>query len=278
MSRRAPSPALADRMAALAAEDAAALTAALAQAPRDPRGVHEARKAVRRLRSLLALAREPLGSPARPLDRRLRALAKGLSALRDAQVVEQTAAMMMREAATAEDTALWQRLQPALAQRHARLLAAALEKDPGFGRRLAQARRQAEELARLPWRRVHAASLRHALEKSAHRQQRAQHLALESGDVDDLHALRRRSRRLRMQLQAMKKLDLRPGPRVRDALPASLHGLSELVDQLGALQDLTILERALRSLEREQRRAAKASFPRLIHRALALPGPVQPLA
>lgn len=260
MSRRAASPATGERMAALVAEDAAVLAASLARAPLDPRGVHEARKAVRRLRSMLALARDALDEPARALDRQLRGIAKGLSALRDAQVVQETAASIAGESSDPEDIANWQRIAAALAQRQARLLAAALEKDPGFARRQTQAHRHAERLGQLPWHRVHADDLRHGLEKSARRQQRAQHGALASGRADDLHDWRRKSRRLRMQLHAMKKLRLRTRLHDARALPGSARHMAELVDQLGALQDLALLHKALRALEREPPVTAAAAF------------------
>ncbi|MEL1263166.1 CHAD domain-containing protein [Pseudoxanthomonas putridarboris] len=256
MSRRAASPATGEQMAALVAEDAAVLTASLARAPSDPRGVHEARKAVRRLRSVLALARDPLGEPARALDRQLRGIAKGLSALRDGQVVQETAASIARESQDSEDAANWRLIVDALAQRQARLLASTLEKDPGFARRQTQAHRHAERLGQLPWQNVHAADLRRALEKSARRQQRAQHAALASGQADDLHDWRRKSRRLRMQLNAMKKLRLRALPHGTQALPGSAKHITQLVDQLGALQDLELLHKALRALERERPPAA----------------------
>ena len=238
-------------MAALAAEDAAALAASLVQAPRDPRGVHEARKAVRRLRSLLALGYDALGKEVRSLDRALRALAKGLSALRDAQVVVETAALMADESDDTDEVEAWQRIRDALAQRHASLLHDTLQKDPGFARRQAQAHRHAEQLQQLPWHQVHGGRLRHALEKSAQRQQRAQQVALASGRVDDLHDWRRRSRRLRMQFHAMRKLEVRLDAHAMRHLPAPGKEISALVDQLGALQDLALLQKALRSLERQ---------------------------
>src|SRR5690606_132705 len=92
MSPRAASPRTGERAAALATDEAQALAAALAVAPGDPAGVHEARKSLRRLRSLLALGRAALGAQAvDAIDEELRALAKGLSALRDGQVVQDTA-------------------------------------------------------------------------------------------------------------------------------------------------------------------------------------------
>lgn len=274
MSRRAPSTTTGERMAALIAEDSSALASALAQAPADPRGVHEARKAVRRLRSLLALARQAVGEPARELDQQLRGLAKGLSELRDAQVVRETAAAIARTEKDPHDAANWQHIVHALERDQACLMGATLDKDPGFVRRQTLAHRCAEQLERLPWQQVHATGLRDALKKSYRRQQRVQHAALDSGDADDLHDWRRKSRRLRMQLHAMKKLGVPARLHSQKVSRASARHIAGLVDQLGALQDLELLHEALRTLEHAQQ-AATTHLPR---RRLRAADPVLPLS
>ena len=94
MSPRADASRTGERAAALAAGDAGALAAALAIAPVDPTGVHEARKSVRRLRSLLAMGRRVLGRDAvDAIDDELRALARDLSALREAPDEDAVAAI-----------------------------------------------------------------------------------------------------------------------------------------------------------------------------------------
>lgn len=260
-----------ERAAALAASDARALVSALAIAPADPAGVHEARKSVRRLRSLLALGRRALGKDAVDvIDHELRALARGLSALRDGQVVQDTARDLADDAADPDERANWEALLPLLAERQHRQLADALGEDPGFVRRQAQAHRQAERLQQLPWDRLHGNDLRQGLERSLRRQARAQATALASGRVDDLHDWRRRSRRLRMQLAALRKLHVRPR---RGGLEAvSLRHVARLVDELGALQDLALLAQALEALE-PTRRPARAALARA-----RTPTPIQPLA
>ena len=81
MSHRVASLRTGERAALLAAEEACALVTALAVAPHDPTGVHEARKSLRRLRSLLALVRDALGKEAvDAIDDELRAMTRDLSA------------------------------------------------------------------------------------------------------------------------------------------------------------------------------------------------------
>ncbi len=258
------------RVAALAADEIQVLAAALAEAPAMPAGVHEARKSIRRLRSLLALVRAPLGkAEVRAIDDALQALAKGLSALRDGQVVLDTAEHCARHAGDADETASWQSLTPLLAHQQDHRMAEALADDPGFVRRQAQAHRQAEQLRALPWHRLHANDLRQGLARSLHRQQRAQEAAL-AGDTDDLHDLRRKSRRLRMQLNAMKRLRVS----THGAALAS-RDIAELVDHLGALQDLALLQRALDTLEPSPHPDA---WPVAARRRMAHPSPIRPLA
>lgn len=270
MPSRAASLRTGERAAALAAEDGCALAAALAVAPVDPSGVHEARKCVRRLRSLLALGRRTLGREAvDAIDDELRALAKGLSTLRDAQVVQATAETFARDAGRHGEAKSWKALLPWLAQRQQQALVAALREDPGFVQRQAQAHRQVDRIRQLPWHRLHAADLRQAMARSMRRQAKAQAMALVSGGLEDLHAWRRRSRRLRMQLSALRKLRVRTQQGRDDA--ATLRHVAELVDQLGVLQDLALLKQTLDAMDQAQARAAPVAKRRLA------PSPIQPL-
>jgi len=271
MRPRADAFRIGERAAALAVRDARALAAALAIAPADPAGVHEARKSVRRLRSLLALGRRRLGKDAvDAIDHELRLLAKDLSALRDGQVVQDTARQLASEA-DADERATWESLLPLLAERQRHRLADALREDPGLVRRQAQAHRQAERLQQLTWHRLRSSDLREALGRSASRQARAQATALASGAVDDLHDWRRRSRRLRMQLSALRKLHVRPSMGEHGVM--NLRHVSRLVDQLGVLQDLALLSQALDVLERAH------PLPRPVApRHASTPSPIHPLA
>lgn len=271
MCPRAASSRTGERAAALAAGDARTLASALAIAPADPTGVHEARKSVRRLRSLLALGRRALGKDAvDAIDHELRALAKDLSVLRDGQVVQDTARQLASDADDAEEAASWEALLPLLDARQQRRLADALRDDPAFMRRQAQAHRLAEQLQQLPWHRLRGSDLGDALARWVRRQARAQATALASGSVDDLHAWRRRSRRLRMQLGALRKLHVRP--RIGHPITGVRH-VARLVDQLGLLQDLALLTKALDALEHAPPRARSATL-----RRARTTSPIHPLA
>ena len=270
MPPRTASPRTGERAALLAVAEARALAAALAIAPVDPSGVHEARKAIRRLRSLLALARRALGKDAiDPIDVELRALAKGLSALRDAQVVQDTARACARDAEGKAEAHSWEALLPLLAESPQHVLAAALRDDPGFMQRQAQAHRHADRLRVLPWHQLAAADLRRAVLRSMRRQANAQAAALASGRLEHLHAWRRRSRRLRMQLSTLRKLRVHAQPGRADA--ATLRHVAQLVDQLGVLQDLALLEQALDELARRQVPTTPAALRR------PKPLPIHPL-
>ncbi|MBA3928081.1 MAG: hypothetical protein C0521_00690 [Xanthomonas sp.] len=261
MSPRTASRRTGQRAAALAADDARGLAAALAIAPADPVGVHEARKCIRRLRSLLALGRRALGKEGvDAIDHELRALAKGLSTLRDGEVVLDTARQLVRDAEDADEAASWEALLPLLATRQHHQLADALRDDPGFMRRQAHAHRLAEQVQQLPWRRLHDEGLRLRLARSMQRQAQAQADALASGHVDDLHDWRRRSRRLRMQVSALHTLHVRL-PRGDHGAAHPLRHIGRLVDQLGVLQDLALLRQALDAVEQTQGHAMRTTAP-----------------
>ncbi|KRA46219.1 CHAD domain-containing protein [Pseudoxanthomonas sp. Root630] len=259
------------RVAALAADEIQVLAEALAAAPAAPAGVHEARKSIRRLRSLLALVRAALGkADVRTIDDALKTLAKGLSALRDGQVVLDAADHCARHAGSADEAATWDALRPLLVHQQEHRVANALADDPGFMRRQARAHREAERLRALPWHRLHANDLRHGLARSVRRQQRSQEVALASGSLDDLHDLRRKSRRLRMQLNTLKRLRVST-----HGVAAATRDIAELVDQLGALQDLALLQRSLSALEPAPHTHA---WPVATRRRMTRPSPIHPLA
>ena len=81
---------LGERARLLAREECRAIGRALAAKRRIHTGIHDARKAIRRLRSLLALVEARIPE-ATPIDQQLERLGDGLSHLRDAHVVVETA-------------------------------------------------------------------------------------------------------------------------------------------------------------------------------------------
>ncbi|WP_419403855.1 CHAD domain-containing protein [Stenotrophomonas rhizophila] len=113
----------------LLAQDGARVVAALA-APDDQNGIHAARKAIRRMRAVLALLDEDEFELERE-DRSLRRLGKSLSALRDAHVVVEAAKRLQ----VLHPGPAWAGVVGTLEQRRADILQRAAAVDPQFARR-----------------------------------------------------------------------------------------------------------------------------------------------
>lgn len=253
---------------AIAARDLTALADALADRAAPHRGVHEARKAIRRLRAILQLGHKRLGARAQRADAALARLADGLSDLRDAQVLVELAGRHLREV-TDEDERLRRAAlrRQLLAERRA-ALARARVRDPGFAMRRAEVARIGRIVERLPWSRLDARDLQRAFARSQRRVERAGERARRpDAEPEKRHRWRRRLRRLRMQWTALKALrgrkldddaaralaDLLAGLRRRSG---TFRALAATVDTLGAEQDRQLLQAVLA----RPRRVAAADF------------------
>jgi hypothetical protein len=215
-------------------------------------GVHLARKALARLRACLQLLRKsPLAAPA--LEHNLREFAHGLSTLRDTQAALATA-RQLRDRAQPRD--IWQAQVGALKQQRNDVLAAALMSDPGFAEHRSEIARQRPLLAAIPWTRLLPHDLLRGLKRCVRRTQRARAPARGSTAQAPRHRLRRRTRRLFLQINLL--LDIAGDatrPRAASAARVLLReafGKStgrkrrkRLVDKLGWEQDLRVLRRAL---------------------------------
>lgn len=220
---------------ALARRQGRAIQRGLSGQPDLHRGVHLARKAIRRLRALLALVDGRFEQVA-AIDRALRKLGDGLSALRDAHV-----AVELAHAFAAEDnTDRWQPMISYLVQRRDRLAARLLARDPGFGRRRAIVSRQMAALDAVEWRRLRNKDLRAGLERSLARLARAERRARKEPSAENLHRFRRRLRRLRMQQEALRSLapNLAKDPAITGK---DLRSLRRRSDHLGRRQDVLAL-------------------------------------
>lgn len=177
-------------------QSAARLLARRGQARHE--GVHEARKCLRRVRALLALAGPRLGAHAVTLDAELRRLCRGLSPLRDASALIEALQRLERSGAiTAQEAAL--AVAAASARREDRL-SAALARDPELVARRRRLQRAAEKLAALDWPAVRCGDLRRGLARSERRLRRAAGRASRHRKNDAAwHRLRRRLRRWRQQ-------------------------------------------------------------------------------
>lgn len=208
-----------------------AILRALASTRRIHESVHEARKAIRRLRALLALIADAEWEDVDRIDRELQRLGDALSTLRDAHVAVGSAARLARR------DARWAPLVDRLiAQRDAQLQQA-LDDDPGFQRKRDIVSRVDGRLDALPWESLQADVLRDGLERSRHRVEKAKKKAQADPTLDKLHRWRRRARRLRMQLNAF-----------GDAGGSEAKGLHKVGDRLGALQDLRMLRKRIKRM------------------------------
>ena len=233
-------------LAAIAAGYADEALRALGRARDRDKAVHRARKAIRKLRCALALGGASLGSDLPAIDMELKTLVTGLSVLRDACVVVQTA----RHLAEAGQGTAWQAVADRLEQRRRRLLEQALIDDPGFAGRRRCLEQIAVRMARLPWDAVDEDALRRAIEQSRRRLEKAAARAASKPSAARQHRWRRRVRRLRLQLAVIDKLQ-RAAPALRDARltrhAPSIASLARLADRLGWRQDLYVLRRRLKT-------------------------------
>ncbi|WP_052633753.1 CHAD domain-containing protein [Pseudoxanthomonas suwonensis] len=211
--------------------------------------MHEARKAIRRARSALALVEKRLdiGSA----DRTLQRVGDSLSSLRDAHATVETLARV-------DELDGGDRWAPAMAtlRAHADQVAVVVQGgDPGFAWRQRAIARATAQLAGLPWKTVKPAHLREGLGRQSARVERSVARARKSPTPENIHRWRRRARRLRMQLEAVAKLEERR-LQVDAQQPKKLR---RLADELGWYQDIQALMQLVRRLPDVPERAALAA-------------------
>jgi CHAD domain-containing protein len=231
-----PGTKLGEDLLAMALHDCRAVRQALTRRDDSCDSVHEARKAIRRLRALLALAN---GSVERldGFDAQLDRLGDGLSALRDAQV----ALLAGRHIAERNPAAPWPEVLATLERRRDLLLEQERKRDPGFGRRRRALTRVESGLQALAWS-VRKKDIRAALQRSQRRDTRARRAAEAMPLPANLHRWRRRTRRLRMQLEALQALAPNLARELaRPSLKKQLRRLQARADALGWYQDLQVL-------------------------------------
>ena len=144
----------------------------------------------------------------------------------------------------------WAPAAAALMARADRLARRELALDPSLARRrraIARARRQLEAL---PWDTLSAASIKRGLARQAQRVEKATRRSHQDRSPENRHRLRRRVRRLRMQVDALAGL----GIRVSGHPPPASARLRRLSDALGREHDRIVLVEALRRTRRLDRR------------------------
>lgn len=220
------------------------------------RGVHEARKGIRRLRSVIALGFPHFSETATRIDGALRRLGRSLSKVRDAQVAIDSGRRKVEDAASPEQRALWQRITEDLAAARTRTMRQARARDPTFQKRQSAIGRIGKNISLLPWNDIDPIVLRTRLRQSRKRAGRAADRYLDKPRLPHLHQLRRRLRRYRMQITALTTILESPTSarvtRKIDAIVAkhfnALERVTHRVDQLGDLLDTQLLRTAIRRL------------------------------
>jgi CHAD domain-containing protein len=233
-------------LAALARRECRAIGKALVNKRNRHGAVHEARKAIRRLRCLLALIRDSVGDNTSEIELALKTQSKRLSALRDAQVV----AMIAEKLAVNDNTGEWTAAARELAERRDALLADELAQDPGFALRIAAIHDVATALEQLHWKRVTPKVIQRAIKKSRRRVIRAEHATQQMVSNANLHRWRRCVRRLRLQLVAVAALNRSLGTKVCHVNAhqgESVKALTHLAEQLGRRQDIRVLRSAFKT-------------------------------
>lgn len=233
-----------ERAHGLARRECAAILQGLAATDAPEPAIHSARKAIRRLRALLAL----LERSELDLDRAdasLQRLGDSLSDVRDAHVVAEAAERLQVDHPEVQLGPACEALQ----RRSERVMRNEMDKDPLLGRRRKQLADVTLWLDALPWHAVKSSDIKAGLLHSERRARKAQKRAAHDNSPENVHRWRRRVRRLRMQLEALPELGLKTA-----ALVVALHGtgktkaLHKLSDQLGWQQDLRMLRNLVRPM------------------------------
>ena len=226
------------RLGKRVAAECAAIDKALRDRTQIQGRVHEARKAIRRVRALLALVERHLDVAAE--DRVLQQMGDGLSALRDAFAASQVAV----EVGKIDGRARWSPVAKALRKRADDVAVRVLRADPGFHARRLRLQRIAQRLTMLPWDSISSARIKAGLLRQCKRTDRAGARAKADPSPDNLHRWRRRTRRLRMQFDIVDHMRI-----ARADIPThASRKLHKRSDTLGWHQDLEILSALLRRL------------------------------
>ncbi|MDD5304514.1 MAG: CHAD domain-containing protein [Elusimicrobia bacterium] len=210
----------------------------LRKRPASSRGVHEARKSLKRARAVLKLGRSSSVERQSVLaDDACRRAARALAPLRDDRVFAVTLEALL--ARGADDFSREARaLGRDLALRARRAEARALARGAAFRRARAALRACARVLAPDVFARAVSASLEDGLRESYRRGRRAYRAARSDPGKGRFHALRKRAKRLLHELEGLT-------PRPRGARGATLEALRSLTKVLGDENDLALLRRRL---------------------------------
>jgi len=231
---------------ALANKECLALEQALRSRKARQDGIHDARRAGRRLRNLLTLVPAMAGRRTASLDKRLKLLGDSFASLRDAHMAAHTARLL----ATTHQAALTPSIIDALEDHAKAMLKQALKKDPHWRERRAKAHRIVIAVARLPWQNISPYDVARALKRHVRRVKKAKKKALADRTAPAYHRWRRRARMLRYQLEWARKVRGAMGIKNTRAkrYDDQLKDLKLTVDQLGWRQDFAVFRNAVDQL------------------------------
>lgn len=227
---------------ALARRECGVISRALSLGRHPNAAIHRGRKAIRRLRALLALLEHRFDGLA-TADRKLQRLGDSLSTLRDAHVaVDVAQSIAARDASVA-----WQPMIERLVRRRDDLIMKALAQDPSFKRRRAIMKGVAADIDALDWKQLKHKDLREGIEAGRARVAKAEKRAKADPSAENCHRFRRRLRRLRMQLEASKAIAPDLAKSIEGPPSGSIvKSLRRSSDRLGRLQDLRSLQNLVR--------------------------------
>lgn len=170
------------------------------------KGVHEARKCMRRARAAVLMLAPKRSDAASRFDRSLAKLCRSLSSLRDAQALNEALARLGRAKSNSEatsppiDQSLLSRALVSAQAIRAQALEQALLDDPELSARRNKLQRLIADSAALPWQALSAQDLVAALQHSEQRVHKASGRAAKDTKDNVLwHSFRKRVRRLRHQ-------------------------------------------------------------------------------
>ncbi|TDR44878.1 CHAD domain-containing protein [Tahibacter aquaticus] len=217
-------------------------------------GIHEARKAARRFRSVVLLGTGAAQTAAAEAAVAIRLVCKRLSRLRDAHVVSELASA----GPAGLDAASMKLLRQRLKQVRDELAEELLQRDPELRRKRRKVHKARTALLAEPWPALSAEGLLLALRRNAARMHKAQRDAEKTDSLALRHRWRRRVRRLRVQLQILAEIGhdkawpatTRAAAKwvlaeAADCMP-SVDELRALGDALGQQQDRALLRSAVR--------------------------------
>jgi CHAD domain len=224
-------------------------------------GVHDARKAIRRIRATLDLGRARLWPAAGQVFDELRELCRHLSQVRDAHAVIETLDRLRKSAADAGQRELLKRIRKNLSKKHASAVSRLLRQDRGLRKLLVRIRGLREATDALDWSPIDADDIRHALQRSDRRAGRTGQGSTRKQQVAMRHRWRRRLRRLRHQMVILEaELGWRlfrdspssgregiAAPEWKANVRFSLADLGHMTELLGHEHDLRLLRAAVKA-------------------------------